>query len=160
MAENSHSQNEQGKTQNKYSPSSKQKRLVIALWERMTQLFGHKWESREGPSASEGYLSHSFLLWCRKTEGLTDDMWRRGFDTLEYRVREAGRYGDEIWPPSYAEFVGYCEPPAGYAAHKKFPVGLPEPKSVREKRYEIGRQKCGDLLRNLFPEEEEIQNAS
>lgn len=30
---------------------------------------------------------------------------------LEFKLKEAGRNGVEAWPPSYAEFMGYCEAP-------------------------------------------------
>lgn len=32
---------------------------------------------------------------------------------LERRVERAGSYGEQIWPPSYAEFTGMCLNPTG-----------------------------------------------
>ena len=58
----------------------------------------------------EGKYSESFLLWCRKTESLSDDEWRCGFDELERRITADAGNGRESWPPSYAEFIAYCRP--------------------------------------------------
>jgi hypothetical protein len=66
-----------------------------------------------------GKPSENFLLWTRKTAHISDDGFKRGFDMLEYRLKEAGRNGTEAWPPSYAEFIGYCEPPIGSKMYSK-----------------------------------------
>lgn len=87
----------------------------------MRQLFGHKWASQAGPAKLEnGHYSPEFLLWCRKLEQLTDAEYQRGFMQLEFLVREAARQGDELWPPSYAGFLGYCEKPHSEQAHRYF----------------------------------------
>jgi hypothetical protein len=92
-----------------------------------------------------GTYSRGFLLWCRKLEHLTDDDFRRGFEQIEFLVKEAARQGDEIWPPSYAGFLGYCEKPHGTQAHKYFPrTGLPD-KTAREREREIGRNEVKKL---------------
>lgn len=98
-----------------------------------------------------GQLTPNFLLWCRKTEHLKGPDWVRGFEQLEWRVREAGRLGEEEWPPSYAAFVGYCEPPVGSQAHKVFPKALPEPKEVIHRRKQQGREYCARLM-SMFDE--------
>lgn len=144
------SQNDHQDSQPRYSPSLRQKKLINALWVRMGQLYGHKWSSQEGPATMEnGAYSTAFILWCRKTEGLTDEAWQRGFNQIEFLVKEAARQGEEAWPPSYAGFIGYCERAHGELAHKYFPqLGL-EDKTKRERDLEIRKselKKIQDLL--------------
>lgn len=129
VLERNPSPNNPGKSRKRYSPTSRQERLVSALWQRMRQLFGSKWASQAGPAKLEnGRYSNEFLLWCRKLEGLTDAEYQRGFARLEYLVREAGRKGEDLWPPSYAGFLGYCEPPIGQRSYKLFPSNI-DPKA-------------------------------
>lgn len=95
-----------------------------------------------------GAHSENFKLWCRKLDNLSDEDFARGFEQLEFMLKEAGREGRELWPPSYAEFLGYCEKPVGaaIAAYKPFMPGLPEPKEHRQKRRELGMEKCSEIL--------------
>lgn len=88
---------------------------------------------------------------------MSDEAWRRGFDRLEYVVKEAGRQGKEIWPPSYAAFLGYCEKPAGEMAHKLLPSNL-DPKAPplllpdkdsQERAKKAGRENL-DQMKQLF----------
>lgn len=118
----------------------------------MTQLYGHKWASREGmPKTEAGHFAPNFLFWCKRTEHLNDEQWRRGFDQLEYLVRDAARCGDEAWPPSYAEFTMYCEKPSGSQAHRYFARSLPEPESMKEKRHKQAKHYI-ERLKNIFEE--------
>lgn len=132
----------------KNSPSPRQRKLVTAMWERMSQIFGHKWASQEGEiREANGQYASRFLLWCRKTAHLTDEQWARGFRTLEQRVREAGRQGDVIWPPSYAAFLGFCEEAPKARGHRYFDRSTAlEDKTERERRIEIGRRECKSIL--------------
>ena len=50
---------------------------------------------------------------------LPDESLKRGFEVLEYRVAEAGREGKTPWPPTYAEFIGYCAPSIGSRMYRK-----------------------------------------
>ena len=59
----------------------------------------------------------------------------------------AGREGREVWPPSYAEFIGFAQPekaPAG--AYKVFAKSLPVPPEVKERRKKIALEKCASIL--------------
>ncbi len=107
--ENLRSQNGAQNRPQSYKPESRQVTLINALWDRMEQLFRHRWSSAEGEKFKDGQLTQNFLMLCRKTEELTNEQWRRGFDQLEKRVSDAARQGDESWPPTYAEFVGLCQ---------------------------------------------------
>ena len=129
-------------------PSEKQIKLVSALWARMSQLYRHKWDTSEGRILDDqGNYSDGFLLWCRKTESLTHDEWRRGFDVLEQEIREAERSGDNLWPPSYPAFIEKCQSRINAKMYKVFPATLQlEDKTTKEKRKEQGRQECQKLL--------------
>jgi hypothetical protein len=75
-------------------------------------LFKSKWAYQEGEiKQTDGQYERNFLFWCEKLAGLTDEQWARGFERVEFSVREAARQGNEAWPPSYAAFLGYCDEP-------------------------------------------------
>ncbi len=126
------------------------------MWQRMSQLFGHRWSSQEGDVRTpRGDYSPRFLLWCRKTESLSEDDWRRGFAVVEQRVREAARQGDTEWPPTYGEFLGYCMPPVKPRGHRYFDQSRAiEDQEAKKRRYEAGRKHCSELLK-MFDEGEE-----
>lgn len=133
----------------RYSPQPRQKKIVSAMWARMTQIYGNKWTSQEGePRQINGDDSARFILWCQKTDGLTDDQWKRGFENVEHEVRDKKRDGEIAWPPSYAEFLGLCDrddTQKYIPEHKYFPpIGI-EDKTTREKRRLLGIEKCGQL---------------
>lgn len=112
----------------------------------MAQLFGARWARSEGDALEGSDFTPRFLLWCRKTEALRDEDWARGFEVIEYRVGCAGRDEKAIFPPSYAEFVGLCQPPVGIAAHRKFAPLQLEDKTAIQKRRAMGRERCSALL--------------
>lgn len=121
---------------------------MAALWARMGDLFGSKWSAKSGDIVDDqGAYTQTFLLWCRKLEGLTGNEFKRGFDMLEERAKRAGQLGDEYWPPSYAEFVGLCTANWQTAAHKRFfdePLAL-EDKTTIELRKARGREQMAKL---------------
>lgn len=127
-------------------PELRLRKLILALWERMTNLYGHKWMSQEGPHTMEnGSPSTAYLLWCRKLENLSEDDFARGFKQIEFLVKEAARQGDELWPPSYAGFIGYCEKPHGEIAYRYFPrLGLTN-KTKRERDRIIALEKIKEI---------------
>lgn len=93
----------------RYEPSVTQKRLVSALWTRMTQLYRWKWEKSEGPMlvgpTGQQVYSEQFLLWCRKTDQLTPAQWKKGFASIEKLIDAERAEGKEPFPPSYHDFV-------------------------------------------------------
>lgn len=113
----------------------------------MTRLYGYKWTSKEGELDPRSY---GFRLWCEKTEEIPRDDWIRGFDRCESDLRHSAKVGDECWPPSYAEFVGFCDAPK---KPKYFFNGglLPEPPELKEARMERGRAHM-DKLKGIFDE--------
>ena len=61
----------------------------------------------------------------------------------------AARSAGTPWPPSYAEFIGYCKPqkePKEPNEPKYFAKALPEPDEVKQKRRETGKKQCERLL--------------
>lgn len=142
------SQSAAGENPKRYSPTSRDVKLVTALWQRMRQLFGHKWTSQAGPAKlANGRYSPEFLLWCRKLHRLSDADYQRGFYMLEHRVREAAMLGEEEWPPSYAGFLGLCERHHEAVAHKPFRRDRAlEDHAAKERRRQLGMEQCGKLL--------------
>lgn len=152
MVQNYRSQENLKSKQKSYRPESRQVTLINALWDRMTQLYRHKWVSAEGDKMDHlQQLTENFILWCRKTEGLTDEQWRRGFNRIEHDVRIASTAGDESWPPTYAAFLGFCsEPSCGYGGmYKKHRLALPIPEEERQKRKAKGRAEI-KAIKSIF----------
>lgn len=79
-----------------------------------------------------GQPSDNFKLWLRKTEALTLEDWARGFEALEKMVTHSAASGETAFPPTYAEFIGYCLKPVE-------DIGLPSP----EEAFKLARVECG-----------------
>lgn len=132
--------------------SESTEKLVILVFTRMADLFGHKAISRGFViyvDAEKGIYSDSFELWCRKLDDLSADDFKRGVTGLESKAEDDYKHGTEMWPPSYAEFRALCFPQAGRdsAAHKYFPR-LPalEDHTAKEARYKSGVKHCESIL--------------
>lgn len=75
----------------------------------MKQIYGQRWLSQEGEiKNSRGSFCVNFLVWCEKTETLTDQQWWNGVRSAEMAVTFAAMRGETAWPPTYAEFLGNC----------------------------------------------------
>ena len=107
-------------------------------------------------------MNPNFVLWCSKTESLTPEDFTTAFERLELMLEENARSPQpkEIWPPSYAEFIGMAkEAKRSYGAHKDFYARdengiakrLPEPEFQRQKRKEKGLQHTSRIL-SMFDE--------
>lgn len=149
--ENYHYQNDQSSRQGRYCPSSRQVEIVVALFDRMCQLFGNRWTSVEGEKMVDGKFTSNFLFWCRKTEGLEYEDWKRGFDRLEQSVILDASKGVTRWPPSYAEFIGLCRESKELAAHKYFKASLPESEDSKRQRKEEARQRMA-VIKSILDE--------
>ena len=115
----------------------------------------------------EGKYSDSFMLWCRKTEHLTDDQWSYAFESLEREIVKNKQAGDQSWPPSYAEFAAMANKktsPNGNnsSAYLLFsdpghPSYVP-PKAVESDSYKQRKLKIGNTgisnTKNLFNDKE------
>lgn len=116
----------------------------------MTTLYDHKWVSKQGELDVESY---NFSLWCEKTEHLTNEDWARGIKRCEYDLTYAAKIGDDsVWPPCYAEFIGFCEE----IKKPKYFYGsalLPEPEEEEQKRKERGLKGLEGFRSIVFDEE-------
>lgn len=65
---------------------------VWEVWERMAEIYGHKWGSQYGDMPSD--------TWCRGVASLTDRQLARGLSACLERK--------DVWPPNLAEFRQLC----------------------------------------------------
>lgn len=136
-------------TQSSFSPTPQHLRMVTALWERMSQLYRNRWTAAEGPAILDGKPSQIFNLWLKKTAHLSTEDFARGMQRCEQLVQDAATNGGLAWPPTYAEFIGYCQPPKKESKPREqlvFARGLPEPKEHRANRNKKGIERCGAIL--------------
>ena len=91
-------------------------RRASRLWQRMAELYGHKWTSSMGQSPNES--------WLRAVSALSDEQLKTGIN--------ACLYSDDEWPPSLPEFVGRCKARRENAAMYRNAPLLPAPKSSAE----------------------------
>ena len=95
---------------------------------------------------------------------MTDDEWARGVNALEVRVADEAAKGEQMWPPTYAEFVGICKPPTKAEGEKRgsyndffardengLAIQLPEPIEYRTKRKKAGESSLNKLM-GMFDE--------
>ncbi len=113
----------------------------------MTQIFGPRWVAQQGDVKTGERYSNNFLLWCEKTAPLAPEHWKWGLQALERRVAQCVAEDKTAWPPTYAEFLGLCQPPAPAPEHRVFERLALEDKTAREKRRQLGMEKCGELLK-------------
>ena len=128
---------------------------VLALFARMGALFRNKARSdgllifaNKHDEEHEIYTD-TFKLWCVKLRDLTAADFERGTLVMEKRAMDLYQQGEEMWPPSFAEFraLAFQATSRDTQAHNPF-ERLPalEDKTAREKRYELGRQESRRLL--------------
>ena len=73
-------------------------------------------------------------------------------ERCEQLVKDGANGDGTTWPPTYAEFIGYCKPPKSdpkppeHRTIESVFQRLPEPKEEREKRRKLGMQKCKGLM--------------
>lgn len=137
--------------------------MIILLFTRLADLFGSKASSKGliiyYDEAKEIY-SEQFDLWAWKLDDLTAEDFKRGMEGLERRAEQCYRDGEEMWPPSYAEFRALAFPASNRdtLAHKLFDKpALPEPIEHKTKRYQEGLKKTAALLAMLDDKPEDKQ---
>ena len=148
---------EQGyKRKRHYSESTE--KMIILLFTRMADLFSSKAASRGMriyDDQEKGIYSEQFELWCRKLDDLGVADFKRGMEGVEKRAEEEYRLGQEMWPPSYAEFraLAFPETNRDTQAHKYFDrIALPD-KTAQEKARAAGACEL-DRLMSMFQEPE------
>lgn len=128
----------------------------------MAELFRNKARS-EGliiySDEDKGMFSDTFKLWCVKLKDLTIEDFRDGTLAMEQMAEALYKSGEQMWPPSFAEFRALCFPSVDYdrQAHRMLP-SLWDPaamcyrledQTAKAKRYELGQKKSGELLELL-----------
>ena len=119
----------------------------------MTSLYGYKWTKKEGKLEDVDEDSYSFNLWCEKTECLSNDEWLRALNRCEKDLISAGKEGREMWPPSYAEFIGFAQPekaPSG--SYRVFAPALPISDEMKASRKAAAEKGCQNLM-SMFEDE-------
>lgn len=116
----------------------------------MASIFGSRWKSQQGDILDEKKReTKNFIQWCFKLDKVSDSQYDRAFEKIEYRAKQAAREDRIPWPPSYAEFLGYCESSANshmYQNYNAYPLALPEPKADKDKRRAKGMEECKNIL--------------
>lgn len=78
------------------SPEPASERVMRQLWQRMAEIYGHKWVSAYGEDAGKG----AGLTWAKGLSGLGPQKIARGL--------EAALVSAEPWPPTLPEFRALC----------------------------------------------------
>jgi len=74
---------------------------MVRLWQRMGEIYGHKWVSGYGEAlTSAGDLSQTAETWLIGLSGVTGEQFASG---LEICVKSG-----EAWPPTLPEFREMC----------------------------------------------------
>lgn len=140
----------------RYSDSTK--KMIILLFTRLADLFGSKAASRGlriFDDQEKDIYSEQFDLWAWKLDDLSAADFKRGMEGLEKRAEDCYRLGEEMWPPSYAEFraLAFPETSRDTQAHKPFErLSLPD-KTSMEKARKAGACEL-DRLMAMFQEPE------
>jgi len=77
-------------------PAQLPTRIIDAVWQRMTEIYGHKWTSHYGTSDDSG-------TWAKGLADMSGAELKAGF--------LACLTNGEPWPPSLPEFRNLCRPP-------------------------------------------------
>ena len=96
------------------------------LWERMNHIYGHKWSSAFGVSATDKdmRMTDAAQTWANGLIGITGPQIAIGFRACIAR--------DEPWPPTLPEFRALCLPVKRDPIHRDY-VALPRPPHDPEK---------------------------
>lgn len=137
---------QQQHSQNSKQWSNETEKLVLGLFARFGDLFGNKCKA-DGLNIKDdnGQYSTKFKLWCKKLHEaeITVEDVARGIKHLEESIRDSVRAGNEIWPPSYAAFIGHCDKQKQREEHKQW-KGLPKttvkPEELRRKMSEFRKE--------------------
>ena len=123
-------------------------KLTAELWVRMEVLFKDLWGKRYGvPSRA----NEDFLMWSRKLSTLNTEDFGRAFDALEEEISLSIEAKKKVYPPSYAEFIGYSRPAAKCAItaqqarqSKAGPLMITKQATVEEIEY--GKEQMNNLM--------------
>lgn len=145
----SHSQIGSDKQQQKpcKSWSKETEALVLGVFARFGDLFGNKCKaSGIEIKAANGEYTSTFKLWCKKLEeaSITVEDVSRGIKHLEEYIRDSVRTDKEVWPCSYAEFIGHCQKQKEREEYRTW-FGLPKTKLKPEEN----KKKLAEMRKKL-----------
>jgi len=144
--------------------------MVLLLFARLGDLFSSKAALKglvifdNDDDKKKGIYTETFELWCRKLDGLTVDDFKKGMEGLESKAEESYRLGDEMWPPSYAEFRALAFPKSDRDSQAyKIAPSVFDPKNTKaiedsngkSKRYQDGLRQCEMIKAMLNPPPQE-----
>lgn len=133
----------------KYTLTPLHAAIVSKFWVRMVQIYGGLWLKQNGDAKVGDRYTASFLLWCEKTQMLSDKHWEWGIAACEREACEAEAQGRTAYPPRYPQFWAMCQPRQAFPEREKFArLGL-EDQTAKAKRFATGREKCAKLLNFL-----------
>lgn len=104
---------------------------IDRIWERMSQIFGHKWSSSFGAEPSE--------TWLAGLIDMTEEEIRTGLVACLNWAEE--------WPPTLPQFRSLCRP-RREEAHKVF-IALPDSPENRERRLQAGKSAIASIRESL-----------
>jgi len=100
-------------------PEEQQIKAMMRLWERMTQLWGHRHQSAWGQSVdANGNLTDTAELWLQGLGRFTLSEIGNGVNKMVEKGQE--------WPPTLPEFMQMCKPKR-LAPYHKMAEALPAP---------------------------------
>ena len=100
-------------------PEEQQIRAITRLWQRMTQLWGHRHLSAWGQCAdANGNLTDTAELWLQGLSRFTLSEIGNGVNKMVEKGQE--------WPPTLPEFMQMCKPKR-LAPYHKMAKALPAP---------------------------------
>lgn len=100
--------------------ASTNERVMARIWQRMTELYGHRWISAWGEvSNPDGTLTSAAQTWAQGLGRYSLNEIRQAFEKLIER-------GDE-WPPTLPAFMGLCREKRAAPYHRVFGPALPPP---------------------------------
>ena len=101
-------------------PTKRDAQGMARIWQRMGEIYGHRWASAWGESSNpDGTLTSAASTWLDGLRNMELDEIARGFEKLLENGLE--------WPPTLPEFVALCreKPLAPY--HRMAEKALPPP---------------------------------
>tara|TARA_R100000656_G_scaffold103546_3_gene75378 strand:+ start:81 stop:521 length:441 start_codon:yes stop_codon:yes gene_type:complete len=101
-------------------PKSHQIRVITRFWQRMAQIYGHRFHSAWGSCANDnGTITDTADLWLQGLSKYSMDEIKNGITKLIDKGLE--------WPPTLPEFMHLCKPERLAPYHQMATPQLPAP---------------------------------
>lgn len=118
-------------------------RAVVALWSRLTHVFGNRFESMYGTALNEaGELTPVALTWSRALRACTPEQLATGLTACTQSGKE--------WPPTLPQFWELCHPKPKPLIHRDIPTLAPRLTGpAREAAREAGKRELATIRQRL-----------